>query len=48
VKLCQVGNEQVKRVLEKNSISSSEIGEVSEKTLTELINILLAQQGVLE
>jgi hypothetical protein len=49
VKLCQVGIERVQRVHKKNSISSSETREVSRrKTLTELLNTLLAQQGVLE
>jgi hypothetical protein len=49
VKLCQEGIERVQRVHKKNSISSSEIREVSRrKTLTELLNTLQAQQGVLE
>jgi hypothetical protein len=44
-----VGIEHLQRVHKKNSISSSDTREVSRrKTLTDFLNTLLAQQGVLE
>jgi hypothetical protein len=49
VKLCQVGIERVQGVHKENSVSSSEIREVSRRRhLQSYLNTLSAQQGVLE
>jgi hypothetical protein len=49
VKLCQVGIERVQGVHKENScFEFRDKRSVKEKTLTELLNTLSAQQGVLE